>query len=227
MTTVEAEYKLRKELVRITRLMVEQGLIRSSDGNISARLDDGDDGKGRYLVTPSNRYKLSIEPEDLVLVRLDGKILKNWNGLVPSSEWKLHREVYRLRPDVRAVLHAHPPYSTALTITGQPFPVDLIPEVMASFGGVPIAPYALPGTEALAESIQPYVGQYDAILLSHHGSVTAGKTLEDALLALEKVEHAARIYFIARSLGSIVPLPPEEVELLRQAYLKQRSLPPK
>jgi L-fuculose-phosphate aldolase len=217
------EFELRNEIIRITRLMVDQGLVRSSDGNISAKLDDGDDGLGRYLVTPSNRYKLSIEPDDLVLIRRDGSILKQKNGQVPSSEWKLHRDIYRLRPDVKSVIHAHPPYSTALTLTGQPFPVDLIPEVMATFGGVPIAAYALPGTEALAESVHPFISEFDAILLSHHGSVTVGKTLEESLLALERVEHAARIFFIARSVGPVVPLPPEEVSKIENAYRKNRA----
>jgi L-fuculose-phosphate aldolase len=212
------EQKFRKEIVYTNRVCVESGLIRSSDGNISIRLEDD-----RFLVTPSGLYKRRLKPKQLLIVNHQGEVIKGQGSLKPSSELLMHLEAYRQREDIRAVLHAHPPYSTALTIAGIPFPTDIVPEVLALLGEVPAAPYATPGTQDLALSISDLIKTHNAILLSHHGSLTVGKTLEEALLALERMELAAQLYTLAHNLGKIIPLPEEEIKRLRAIREQNRS----
>ena len=210
MTTLN-EYYLRQEIIRVTRIVANQGLIRSSDGNISVRL-----AADRFLVTPSGLYKMSMEPDDPILVDATGKMIEGKPGLKATSEVGMHLEVYRQRPDVNAVLHAHPPYATALTIAGIPFPTDLLPEVLIALGEVPTASYATPGTPALAESINALITEHDAVMLSNHGSITVGQTLEEALIALERLEHAAYTYHLACALGELNPIPDVELTHLRE-----------
>lgn len=216
------EQDLRGEIVRVTRIVAEGGLARASDGNISVRL-----AADRFLVTPSGFYKMSLTPEDLLIIDWERRVVEGREGLRPSSEIGLHLEVYRRRPDVGAVLHAHPPYATAITIAGLPFPVDVIPELLLAVGDVPIAPYATPGTPELAASITELIRDHDALLLSHHGSLNVGRTLEEALIGLERVEHTARTFFLARALGAVEPLPPGEVERLRRIGRREPYVRPK
>jgi L-fuculose-phosphate aldolase len=208
--TVLSEYQLRQEIIRVTRIVANQGLIRSSDGNLSVRLDEN-----RFLVTPSGLYKLSMGPDDPIIVNEKGEVLIGKPGYKPTSEINMHLEAFRQRPDINAVLHAHPPYATALTITGSPFPTDYLPEVLIALGDVPVANYGTPGTPDLAKSIQELVKDHNAIILSHHGSITVGKTLEEALIALERLEHAAYTYYLAHNLGEPIPLPEKELDHLR------------
>jgi L-fuculose-phosphate aldolase len=212
------EQKFRKQIVYTNRVCVENGLIRSSDGNISIRLD-----ADRFLVTPSGLYKRRLKRKQILIVNGEGQLINGKGQLKPSSELLMHLETYRQREDIGAVLHAHPPYSTALTIAGIPFPNDIIPEVLALLGEVPIAPYAAPGTQDLALSISESIKNHDAILLSNHGSLTVGKTLEQALIALERMEFAAQLYYLAHNLGKIIPLPEEEIESLRENIEQNRS----
>jgi|SRR5690606_11468311 len=201
-----SEAELREEIVRITRIVADQRLARSSDGNISVRL-----AEGRFLITPRSVYKMRLRPEDLVVVDADGNLLEGRDGMGPTSEVAMHMEVYRQRPDVNAVLHAHPPYATALTLVGLPFPTNYLPEVMIALGPVPTAPYARPQTMALADSIRDLIREHNNVLLSHHGSISVGPNLEKALIDLERMEHTAYTYFLSRSLGEPIPLPEEEV----------------
>jgi L-fuculose-phosphate aldolase len=152
-----------------------------------------------------------------------GEVIKGKGSLRPSSELLMHLEAYRQREDIRAVLHAQPPYSIALTIAGIPFPTDIVPEVLALLGEVPAAPYATPGTQDLTLSISDLIKTHNAILLSNHGSLTVGKTLEEALLALERMELAAQLYYLAYNLGKIIPLPEEEIKRLRKIGEQNRS----
>jgi L-fuculose-phosphate aldolase len=205
------ERSLRNELIRANRIVTEQGLIRSSDGNISVRLD-----RDSVLITPSGVYKRSMAPEDVIEMGMDGKVIRAKVGLNPSSETLMHLEVYRQRPDVNAVIHAHPPFSTALTISGKPFPVEYIPEVLIALGDVPTAVYATPGTRGMADSIHDLILVHNCILLSHHGSITVGKSLAEALIGLERMEHAAHTLWISQAFGMPIPLSTSELENLRR-----------
>jgi L-fuculose-phosphate aldolase len=212
------EKKARNEIIRVMHIVAGQGLVRSSDGNISIRLDED-----HFLVTPSRLYKMTLKAADLIIVNWRNEVVKGRSGLLPTSEILMHLKAYHQRADIRAALHAHPPYATALTIAGEAFPLNIIPEVAVALGVVPIAEYATPGTPALAASIQQPICQSNAVLLSHHGSLTVGRTLEEALVALERVEYAARVYFIAKSFGKVVPLPADEMERLQEIGRRVRA----
>jgi len=207
----KSELHLRDELIRVNRILAERGLIRSSDGNISVRLK-----RNLLLITPSGVYKSAMKPDDLIVIDMNGKVEDAKSGLHPTSETLMHLEVYRQRPEVNAAIHAHPPFSTALTIAGKPFPVEFIPEVLIALGDVPTAAYATPGTQGLADSIHGLILEHDCILLSHHGSLTVGHSLEQALIAIERMEHAAYTLWITHAFGTPIPLPPAKLENLRK-----------
>jgi L-fuculose-phosphate aldolase len=207
--TFPSEQTARDDLARVARRVAAQGLIRSNDGNLSIRL-----GEDLFLASPSGYYKYTLQPADLIVINEHGEVLDGPPGARPTSEMRMHLEAYRQRPDIGAVLHAHPPYATALTLAGIPFPINIIPEVPIALGEVLLAEYATPGTQALAESIIKPIKRSNHILLSHHGSLNVGKTLDEAMIALERLEHTAYTYFIAHSLGKVIPLPPDEMERL-------------
>jgi L-fuculose-phosphate aldolase len=212
------EHELRREMIRVARLVWERGFVAATDGNLSARL-----GANRLLVTASGVSKGFLSDEDLVVMRLDGEPVASYRGRDsrPSSEIAMHLEVYRQRPDVKAVIHAHPPLATAFSIAGVSLARCVIPEVIVAMGGIPTAEYATPGTAEVAVSIQGAIREYDALILAHHGSLTVGDTLWEAYLRLEKVEHTAQITLAAQQLGRVNTLSPQAVEKLAE---KRREL---
>src|SRR5512139_3237449 len=213
-----AEHELRQEMIRVGRLLWERGYVAATDGNLSARL-----ASDRLLVTASGVSKGFLSDEDLVVMRLDGELVATYRGKgqQPSSEISMHLEVYRQRPDVNAVVHAHPPLATAFSIAGMSLARCVIPEVIVTLGGIPTAEYATPGTPEVSASIRQAVRDHDAMILAHHGSLTVGSTLWEAYLRLEKVEHCAEITLAAQQLGRVNILPPEAVQKLVQ---KRREL---
>ena len=210
------ENKLRLEIVAVTRQIVQQGLARSSDGNISARVDDQ-----HILITPSGAYKAWLKPKDLLLLDLEGRPVNPYHSKKPSSELYMHLEVYQQRPEIRAVIHAHPPYATALTLVGHPFPSELVPEALIALGEVPTTPYAPPGSLRMAENIRPLIRHHDVLLLDHHGCLCIGRDLADALIKLERLESVAQLYWLAHNLGEIIPLPPNEIKHLKKIWEEQ------
>lgn len=213
------ETKLRKEIVRVARQLAQNGYSRSSDGNISVRLSEN-----RILITPTGVYKAWLEPSQIVPIDLEGNPSSRRSNPKPSSEYLMHLAVYRQRPDVQAVIHAHPPNAVALTLIGEPFPAEIVPEGLTALGEVPTVPYARPGTAQMGEQLQPYLSDHDVLLLDHHGSLTVGKTLEEALIKLERLEAVAQLWMLAKQVGEIIPLPEDE-----RKYLKRSTagLPPK
>jgi L-fuculose-phosphate aldolase len=210
------EYELRQEIVKIGRLMYEKGFIVSSDGNISARL-----GPNRLLITPSGLHKGFLEPDQILIVADDGQRVAGFASanrhLRPTSELPMHLEAYRQRPDIKAVVHAHPPISVALSIAGIPLTDCLLPEVIVSLGIVPTTAYATPSSEENVRAIRELIGRHDALILQRHGSLTVGDSPMQAFMRLETVEQNARIGFMLAQLGVRNPLPAEEVrKLLRQ-----------
>ena len=217
------EYELRQEMARIGRLMWERGYVVAEEGNLSARL-----GPDRLLTTPSGLSKGFLSTEDLVVIRPDGTPVPSYRGQgrKPSSEILMHLEVYRQRPDVNAVVHAHPPMATAFSIAGVTLARCILPEVVVTLGGIPTAEYATPGTAEVPESIGQAIHEYDAVILAHHGTLTVGQTLWNAYQQLEKVEHAAQITLIARQLGQVKTLSPEAVSKLmaqRREWLRRQG----
>jgi L-fuculose-phosphate aldolase len=207
------EHILRHEIVRIGRLLYERGLIVARDGNISARLGDE-----LIITTPSGACKGMLESEELVIVDLEGQA--QGDDRRPSSELQMHLAVYQHRPDVQAVVHAHPPIAVACTLAGVRMDEPLLPETIIALGAVPTARYALAGTREMYEAIAPLLPHHNAILLTHHGALTVGKSLMQAFHRMEHVEHCAKILLAAHQLGGARPLPPEQLAQLDDLRLK-------
>ena len=174
-------------LCRVGKLLYDRGYVAANDGNLSVRTEEG------IWMTPSGVSKGRMTPDMMVLVDLEGNILSGTR--FPSSEAPLHLEVYRRRKDVGAVVHAHPPVSTAFAACRKGLEEPLLAELVVGLGGrVPLAPYATLSTPAVPESIVPFVADYHAVLLANHGAVAWGADLWSAFDRLETVEHTARIY---------------------------------
>ena len=198
---------LREELCRVCRLLYDRGYVAGHDGNVSLRLPDGN-----LLVTPSGVSKGRLEPEMLVVCDLEGNVLAGDRH--PSSETPMHLEVYRQRPDVGAVVHAHPVMATAFAVCGKALEEPFLIETISGLGAVPVAPYALPSTHEVPESIRPFVKDHSALLLANHGALTWGRDLWEAFDRMEVLEHTAKIYAQVHQMGGGVELSPEQVEAL-------------
>jgi L-fuculose-phosphate aldolase len=199
--------ELAREIVRVCRRLYERGLVAGPDGNVSARLSDG-----TILVTPRGMSKVDVTAERLVVVDPDGRVV---DGGRPSSELRMHLRIYAKRPDVRAVVHAHPPVATGFGVAGESFVAPVLPEVILQMGAVPLVKYATPGTDALPDAIEPLLVGHEAFLLANHGATTLGTTLEQAHQRMESLEHAARIVLAARTLGRVNELSAADVRALR------------
>jgi L-fuculose-phosphate aldolase len=197
------------DLVNVCHRVYDKGFVSATDGNISARLENGN-----ILATPTAINKGMVSPDDLVIVDPSGKLVSGLKR--PSTELQMHLFIYRERQDVQAVVHAHPPYSTGFATARIPLTECLFPEVIVGLGAVPLANYATPSTSEVVESIAPFVPKADAILLANHGVVTYGADPLDAYFKMEKVEHAAHITLVARLLGGEKVLSESDVEKLRK-----------
>jgi L-fuculose-phosphate aldolase len=206
------ETELRRAIVECGRIAYERGLLMSNDGNLSVRLDEA-----RLLITPSGLCKGRLAPEDLLVMDLDGNVLQPAAdpALRPSGETAMHTEAMRLRPDIRAVLHAHPPHAVALTVAGLRFRSDVLAEVILGLGEVPITGFALPISVENARAIRPHIRAHNALLLRNHGSLTVGAHLDEALIHLERVEAVAHILLMAKMAGKVTPLPKAMLPRLR------------
>ena len=206
------EAELRCAIVECGRIAYERGLLMSNDGNISVRLDEQ-----RLLITPSGLCKGRLAPDDLLVMDLDGNVLELAAdpALRPSGETAMHTEAMRLRPDIRAVLHAHPPHAVALTVAGLRFRDDVLPEVILGLGDVPITGFALPISVENARAIRPFIREHNALLLRNHGSLTVGTHLDEALIHLERVESVAQVLLLAHTAGKVTPLPKAMLPKLR------------
>ncbi len=212
------ETELRHAILECGRIAYERHLMTSNDGNISVRMENGN-----VLITPSGLSKGRMNPDDLLLVDLDGNIISSRPDRKPSSETPMHLEVYKHRDDVRAVVHAHPIFATTLTVADLEFPVDVLPEVLLTLGDVPTTKYATPASHEDAEVIRPFLKTHNAMLLRQHGSLTYGKHLDEALIHLERIEHVSEIYWRAKMLGEVKRVPEEaqaKLIALREAYFK-------
>lgn len=205
MSKTERDY--RDEMVRVCRLIYEKGWVAMNDGNVSIRLDDG-----RILCTPTAVSKGMLSAEDLIACDMAGNKVEGCRDR--TSEIAMHLTIYSMRPDVRSVVHAHPPVATGFAAAGRALDKALLPEVIIQLGAVPLAAYGLPGTTALSDGMLPFIPQYDALLLENHGCTAYGRDVWEAFFRMEMVEHFARITFVAEMLGGARPLPRGEVEKL-------------
>lgn len=200
-------FQLKKEIVDFCKYLAEKDFMVSTDGNISVRID-----KEKILITPKGKEKKNLQPQDLVIIDINGRKIEGVND--PSGEWRLHTTIYALRNDVNAVVHTHPVYVTAFSVAGIPLLEPILPEVVVTINGVPLVEYGTLYTEELAVKIKKYVYDYNAFMLKNHGLVTIAKDLSLAVNNALKIEHLAKIVFIAKLLGKVDVLPVEEVKKL-------------
>ena len=207
---------LAEEIVAVCCRLYDRGLIAGPDGNVSVRLPSG-----HILVTPAGLSKVDVTAADLVELTAEGAQVTP--GRSASSEVGMHLRIYRERPDVRAIVHAHPPIATAFGVVGRDFMDAVLPEVIFHLGRVPLVPFALPGTPALGDAMAPYLADHDAFLLASHGATTVGPTLRLAHQRMESLEHAARILHATSQIGSVTPLRAEDIAALRAAREAARA----
>jgi L-fuculose-phosphate aldolase len=202
------EEQIRADIVETGRRLYARSYVAANDGNISARLDDQ-----RLITTPKSVSKGFMTPDMMVVVDLEGKKLAGDRD--PSSELPMHLEIYRNRPDVNAVVHAHPPLATGFAVAGIPLTRAVLAEVITTLGSVPIAEYGTPSTAELPEAVRKYIKAHDGMLLANHGAVTCGPNVMAAYYKMETIEHFAKISLVARLLGREHLISREEVERLQ------------
>jgi L-fuculose-phosphate aldolase len=204
-----SERQSRDEILRYGRMLHQRGYVAAKDGNLSARLDGQ-----TLLVTPTGMSKGLMEEDDLVVVDMNGHKLRGSREV--SSEIAMHLMIYRLRPDVGGIVHAHPPTATGYAAAGVPLDRALVSEIVLSLGSIPLARYATPGTSQLCDALAPLIPDHDAVLMANHGVVTCGEDLTSAYLNMETVEHFAQIALVTHLLGCQQPLSDEEVGKLAE-----------
>jgi len=204
-----SERQNRLDVVQFGRMLHGNGFVAATDGNLSVRLDER-----RLLVTPTCISKGRMRASDMVIVDMDGKRLSGKRRV--SSELAMHLLIYRLRPDVQGIVHAHPPTATGFAASGYDLNRPLVCEVVVGLGSIPLARYGTPGTPELTDALEPLIPNHDAILMANHGVVTFGSSLESAYMKMETVEHFAKIALVTHLLGNEQPLGEKEVEKLHQ-----------
>lgn len=188
------EWEIKDALCEVGRRIWMRGYVASNDGNLSYRIDDN-----RVIATPTLISKGFMKPEDMVIIDMDGKQIGGFRK--PTSELKFHLNIYKKRPDVRSVVHCHPPHATAFCVARCQLPKCILPEVEIFLGQIPIAPYATPGSVEFAKSIDPYIKDHSTFLLANHGTISFGADIFDAYYKTETVDQYCRILILASQIG--------------------------
>ena len=213
------EYQIKKEICEIGQRIYNKGMVAANDGNISVKISENE-----FLCTPTGVSKGFMTPEFICKVDRNGKVIQANQGFKPSSEIKMHMRVYRERPDVNSVVHAHPMYATSFAIAGIPLTEPIMPEAVIALGCVPIAEYGTPSTEEIPDAVSKYVQHYDAVLLENHGALSYSDSLINAYYKMESLEFYAQLLYQSRLLGGPKRLSDAQVqrlyELRRQFGLK-------
>jgi L-fuculose-phosphate aldolase len=217
--SAKSEQQHRADVCVAGRWMYERGYIVACEGNLSVRLDEE-----RVLTTPTCMNKGMLAPDDLVIIDLEGRHVAG--DRKASSELAMHLLFYRMRPDVHAICHAHPPTATGFAVAGRALDQALLPEVIVGMGQIPLVKYGTPGTPELSAAIEPYVPHYDALLLANHGAVTCGPDLITAFFRMETIEHFAKITLAAEMAGTPTLLSSREVAKLMAARTRYFVVPP-
>jgi L-fuculose-phosphate aldolase len=213
---MKSERHHRAEIVRFGRMIHELGYVAATDGNLSVRL-----GPNRILATPTSMSKGAMQARDMVVVDMAGRKVSGRHNV--SSEIGMHLLIYKLRPDVKAVVHAHPPTATGFAAAGMALDQALCSEVVITLGSIPLARYGTPGTSELSDALAPLIPRHDAILMANHGVVTYGENLLHAYMNMETVEHFARIALVVHQLGHQQLLSGEDVNKLMAAREKYEA----
>ncbi|MBT5450049.1 MAG: class II aldolase/adducin family protein [Gemmatimonadetes bacterium] len=202
---MNSAYALRKEICEVGRRVYQRGYVAANDGNISVRME-----ADRVLCTPTGVSKGYLSEDMLAVCDMDGEQIAG--SMKISSEIRMHLEIYKLRSDVNSVVHAHPPTATGFAVAGIELTQCVLPEVIVSLGGIPLAAYGPPGGPDIVEPMKPLLRQYDAVLMANHGVVTLGQHVMDAHFKMETVEHFAKIALVAHQLGSVGTLADKDVD---------------
>lgn len=200
------EATARQQIVEIGKLLYDRNYVVAFDGNVSVRLDDN-----RVLATPTMTSKGRMTEDGLAVTDMNGKPL---NDRKASSELAMHLLIYKMRPDINAVCHAHPPHGTAFAVAGLAIDKPILSEVILTLGCVPLTGYGTPSTDELTEAMKPFVEHHNALLMANHGAVAYGKHLWEAYDRLETLEHTAKIAILAKALGGANDLPADAIEKL-------------
>lgn len=203
------EWELKKLFVELGKRIWTRGYVASNDGNMSVRLNENE-----ILTTPTGISKGFMTTDMIVKVDYNGKVISGNPNYRPSSEVKMHIDVYNERPDINSVVHAHPPYCTSFAVAGIPLNKCVLPEAIIVIGAVPIAKYGLPSTDELPDNIRPHIQNSEAILLENHGALTLGADLLSAYHKMETLELTANIVWNAIQLGNLNVLPEVERDRL-------------
>ena len=209
------EQKIKEQICEMGKRMYSRNMVAANDGNISVRV-----GEQECLCTPTGVSKGFMTPEYICRVDAQGNLLEGNPGFRPSSEMKMHLRVYEKRPDIGAVVHAHPPYATSFAVMGIPLDQPIISEAVVSLGTVPVAEYGTPSTSELPDALEKYLPDYDAVLLEHHGALTYAGDLETAFMRMESVEFYAQLLYQTRMLGGPRVLSEERVQKLIEVRKK-------
>lgn len=208
------ETAARQELVEVCRLLYKRSYLCGTEGNLSLRLSSG-----QLLSTASQTCKGRIKPNQILLSDLEGNLLPSLyqsKDQKLSTEFSMHLLVYKMRPDLKAIVHAHPHTAVGFTLAGKGLESCHLPEVVCTLGSIPTAPYATPSTSEVPDSIAPFVSHHDAILLAHHGAITMGADIWDAYYKMETVERFAQTLLVAQMLGGARELEADQLDKLMQ-----------
>jgi L-fuculose-phosphate aldolase len=203
------EMEIKKQIVEIGKRIWQRGYVASNDGNITVMLNDNE-----ILTTPTGVSKGFMTEDMIIKCDRNGNVISSNQKYQPSSELKMHLEVYKERPDMKSVIHAHPPYATSFAVAGIPLNKCVLPEAILVIGAVPIAPFGLPSTMEIPDRIRPFLKNSDVILLENHGALTMGSDLLNAYNKMETLEHTANIVWKAIQLGNLNVLSAEERDRL-------------
>ena len=203
------EHELKKTIIEIGRRLWVKGFVAANDGNITVRIGDNE-----LLTTPTGVSKGFMTQDMILKVNMEGNLTNKKSRYKPSSEVKMHLEVYKKREDIKSVIHAHPPYCTSFAVAGIPLDKCVLPEAILTLGTVPIAAYGTPSTSELSDSIKSLIVKSDAVLLANHGALSIGIDLVTAYHRMETLEHAATIVYHAIQLGNVNIISNEDVRKL-------------
>ena len=214
-----SEYEIKKQICEIGQRIYNKGMVAANDGNISVKISENE-----FLCTPTGVSKGFMTPEFICKVDKNGNVIQANKGFKPSSEIKMHMRVYKERPDVQSVVHAHPLYATSFAIAGIPLTEPIMPEAVIALGCVPIAEYGTPSTEEIPDAVSKYLQYYDAVLLENHGALSYSDSLINAYYKMESLEFYAQLLYQSKVLGGPKTLSEAQVqrlyEIRRQFGLK-------
>ena len=214
---MKSPFEIKKEICEVGHKLWLKGFVAANDGNISVKISENE-----YYCTPTGVSKGSLTPDMIIKVDKDGNKLEG--KLNPSSEIKMHMRVYRERPDVTAVVHAHPPVATAFTVADIDLDQYILPEAVLTIGEVPTCDYGTPSTMEIPDSLDPYLQNHDAFLLRNHGALTVGCNLNKAFFVMEEVEFNAVICKHAMDLGAVHEISNDQLRKLMDLR-KKMNLP--